>query len=99
FRTTPIGLMRVIAWPQVGGATILVETPAETMARGGLGDDGVLALCRKHFGEQCENATKARPCTWLTFTTVRHRTWHAGKTVLLGRAAYTSHFSVGLDIR
>src|SRR6185503_441680 len=88
-----------IGWPQVGGATILVEAPADTIAAGGLDDDAVLALCREHFGELFEAATKAQPCTWQTFTTVRHRSWHIGKTVVMGRAAYNSHFSVGLDIR
>jgi anthraniloyl-CoA monooxygenase len=99
FRTTPIGFMHVIAWPQVGGATIVVEAPAEAIAACGLSADGVLALCREHFGQQFEAATVAQPCAWQTSTTVRHRSWHVGKTVVMGRAAYNSHFSVGLDVR
>jgi anthraniloyl-CoA monooxygenase len=37
--------------------------------------------------------------TWRPFITVRGPRWHAGKILLMGRAAYTSHFSVGLDVR
>ena len=36
---------------------------------------------------------------WRTFTTLSNRPWHADRTVLLGRAAYTAHFSIGLDLR
>jgi anthraniloyl-CoA monooxygenase len=99
FRPTPIGLLHVVVWPQVGGATIVVEAPAETIAASSLGDDAVLAFCREHFGEQFEAATTPKPCAWQTFMAVRHRSWHAGKAVVMGRAAYNSHHSVGLDIR
>jgi anthraniloyl-CoA monooxygenase len=32
---------------------------------------------------------------WISFVTVRNAVWHAGKTVLLGDAAHTAHFSIG----
>jgi anthraniloyl-CoA monooxygenase len=32
---------------------------------------------------------------WISFTTVRNRTWHRGNVILLGDSAHTAHFSIG----
>ena len=41
------------------------------------------------FGDDAE-------AQWLRFRTVRNERWHSGNLVLVGDAAHTSHFSVGL---
>ncbi|MEU3398823.1 FAD-dependent monooxygenase [Streptomyces filamentosus] len=35
------------------------------------------------------------PAQWLRFRTLTTRTWHHGRTVLLGDAAHTTHYSIG----
>ena len=58
-----------------------------------------LRSARKHFADAFAGASLTATGQWQPFLTVRRRSWYSGKTVALGRAAYTSHFSVGLDIR
>ncbi len=36
---------------------------------------------------------------WREFVTVANRNWHGSNFVVLGSAAYTAHFSVGLELR
>lgn len=101
FRKTPGGTMHTVTWPQAGGATVIVEAPAAVIRANGLdhaNTEAILAFCRKHFADAFEGVV-APMCQWQPFVTVRHRHWNAGKTVVMGRAAYTSHFSVGLDVR
>src|SRR5262249_52814842 len=60
----------------------------------------IIALCRKLFALTLDRIVPAaNGAVWDAFGTLRNRSWHAGKTVLVGRAAYTSHPSVGLDLR
>ena len=102
FHMTPGGVMQVTRWPQVGGATVVVEAPAQTIQSNGLeyaGAEAILAFCQKHFGDAFDGVSAPASSAWRKFATMRHRTWHAGKTVVMGRAAYTSHYSVGLDVR
>ncbi|MEU3606162.1 FAD-dependent monooxygenase [Streptomyces sp. NPDC035033] len=37
----------------------------------------------------------AEPAQWLRFRTLTTRTWHRDRTVLLGDAAHTTHYSIG----
>ncbi|MFE6223698.1 FAD-dependent monooxygenase [Streptomyces sp. NPDC057854] len=37
----------------------------------------------------------AEPAQWLRFRTLTTRAWHHGRTVLLGDAAHTTHYSIG----
>src|SRR5207302_142563 len=45
------------------------------------------------------NEQQARSNLWATFATLRNRSWHHGRTVLLGDAAHTAHFSIGSGTR
>src|SRR5262249_60869770 len=85
------------------GSSVVVETPAETLRVSGLDrapPECIIALCRKLFSLQLDRiAAAADGSIWDSFATVRNRIWHAGNVALLGRAAYTSHDSVGLDLR
>ena len=102
FRATPGGPMHVLARPHAGGSTVIVEAPANVIKANGLDQasaDALLAFCGKHFADAFAGASLTATGQWQPFLTVRRRSWYSGKTVALGRAAYTSHFSVGLDIR
>lgn len=53
-------------------------------------------LCADHLGDHRVLANNSR---WQQFTTVRNRTWSHDRTVLIGDAAHTAHFSVGSGTR
>src|SRR5262249_38597384 len=97
------GLFHSYAVPRGGDeSSILVETPAEVLRLSGLDRapaECIIAYSAKLFGIALDRMLASREGVWSTFTTVRNPAWHAGNVVLLGRAAYTSYFSVGLDIR
>ncbi len=59
-----------------------------------------LAFCRALFPDELKGAAPSEGETgWREFVTVRNRSWHGSNLVVLGSAAYTAHFSVGLDLR
>jgi len=104
FRTTPHGVVHALVLPcGAKGSSVVVETPAEVLRVSGLDRapaECIIAYCRKLFGLTLDRIVPASDgAVWDAFTTVRNRPWHAGNVVLLGRAAYTSHHSVGLDLR
>jgi anthraniloyl-CoA monooxygenase len=102
FWTAPGGIVHSISWPHPSGATVVVEAPPAVIRANGLeqaSPDTILAFCRQHFANEFEDVLPPTRCTWQPFVTRRSKRWHAGKTVLLGPAAYTSHYSVGLDLR
>jgi anthraniloyl-CoA monooxygenase len=104
FRVTEHGIFHAWKLPRgPNGSSVIVETPAETLRVSGLDrapPECIIALCRKLFSVQLDRiAAAADGSIWESFATVRNRSWHAGNVVLLGRAAYTSHGSVGLDLR
>src|SRR5262249_1885723 len=104
FRTTEHGIFHGWKVPRGPNASsIVVETPAETLRVSGLDrapPECIIALCRKLFALPLDRIVAAPDGSiWDSFTTVRNRPWHAGNVVLIGRAAYTSHGSVGLDLR
>jgi anthraniloyl-CoA monooxygenase len=85
-------------------STVIVETREETWKAHGL--DGVntaqsIAFCEKLFGQYLgghalqSNANHLRGSAWLNFNRVTCRNWHHGRTVLIGDAAHTAHFSIG----
>jgi anthraniloyl-CoA monooxygenase len=104
FRTTEHGIFHAWRLPRgPNGSSVIAETPAETLRVSGLDKappECIIALCRKLFSLQLDRIVGAADGSiWESFATVRNRIWHAGNVVLLGRAAYTSHGSVGLDLR
>jgi len=104
FRATEHGIFHAWKLPRGrNGSSIVVETPAETLRVSGLDrapPECIIALCRKLFSLQLDRIVAAADGSiWDSFATVRNRAWHAGNVVLLGRSAYTSHGSVGLDLR
>jgi len=103
FRTTPHGIFHAFALPRGrNGSCVIVETPAEGLSCGldRAPPECIIAYCRKRFSVTLDHIIgSGEAAVWRTFTTVSNRPWHADRTVLLGHAAYTSHFSVGLDLR
>src|SRR5262245_4080105 len=88
FRSTPPGAMHVIAWPRVGGSTVVVEAPAATIEANGDCEDvyDVLAFYRKRFGDAFKGVSlPPKNHAWQPFLTVRSPRWYAGKAVLMGR--------------
>ena len=89
-------------------STFLVETDEATWRKAGFrdehgettpadaSDDAALAylsdVFAPHLGGHRLIGNRTR---WLQFRTVRCARWHDGRTVLLGDAAHTAHYSVG----
>jgi anthraniloyl-CoA monooxygenase len=104
FRVTEHGIFHAWKLPRgPNGSSVVVETPAETLRVSGLDrapPECIIALCRKLLALPLDRIVAAADGSiWDSFATVRNRPWHAGNVVLVGRAAYTSHGSVGLDLR
>jgi anthraniloyl-CoA monooxygenase len=100
FRPTEHGLFQVHAYPFDGStSTFIVETTAQTWRRAGLdamSEEESLAFCQDLFADHLGDARLlSNASVWRTFDTIRNRTWHHGKTVLMGDAAHTAHFSIG----
>ena len=85
-------------------ATFIVECSEPTWRRFGfdkMTTEETIAVCEKVFGKYLNgnalmsNAKHLRGSAWLNFNRVLCERWSTGKTVLLGDAAATAHFSVG----
>jgi anthraniloyl-CoA monooxygenase len=103
FRSLPHGgILHATAWPNATGSTVIVEATADTLRKNNLDRisfDNVLGFCRNHFADELDGARPPQQQAWRPFATVCNQRWHSGSIVLLGSAAYTSHFSIGLDLR
>jgi anthraniloyl-CoA monooxygenase len=85
-------------------STVIVETREETWHAHGLDRASTaesIAFCERLFGAYLgghrlqSNANHLRGSAWLNFNRVSCQRWHHGKTVLIGDAAHTAHFSIG----
>ncbi|MGW5645792.1 FAD-dependent monooxygenase [Saccharopolyspora sp. NPDC003752] len=77
-------------WRRAGFDASTAETPSDTS------DEKSLRYLQKVFAEQLRGYPLIGNRTrWLRFRTVRCARWSAGRTVLLGDAAHTAHFSIG----
>jgi anthraniloyl-CoA monooxygenase len=85
-------------------ATFIVECSEETWRKFGfdrMSTDETIAVCERIFARYLDgnalmsNARHLRGSAWLNFNRVLCERWSYGKTVLLGDAAATAHFSVG----
>jgi anthraniloyl-CoA monooxygenase len=86
-------------------STFIVECSEATWR--GLGFDTMdqaqsIALCERIFAKYLDghalksNAAHLRgSAAWLNFRRINCATWHHGKTILIGDAAHTAHFSIG----
>ena len=85
-------------------STVIVETREETWLAHGLDKANTaqsIAFCEGLFGRYLgghplqSNANHLRGSAWLNFNRVTCKNWHHGRTVLIGDAAHTAHFSIG----
>ncbi|WP_433194614.1 bifunctional salicylyl-CoA 5-hydroxylase/oxidoreductase [Nocardia sp. CA-107356] len=106
---TPYGIMQVHAYPfSADQSTFIVEMhesvwhaagfPAFADREFALGenDEKSIAVLQEIFVDELgEHTLLANNSRWITFTTVRNRTWRNRNIVLIGDAAHTAHFSIG----
>jgi anthraniloyl-CoA monooxygenase len=100
FRENAHGLFQVHAYPFSGTtSTFIVECAEETWHRAGLdtaGEAESIAYCQELFAPELAGARLlSNNSKWISFVTVRNATWRHERTVLLGDAAHTAHFSIG----
>jgi anthraniloyl-CoA monooxygenase len=100
FKDTEHGLFQVHAYPfDERTSTFIVECPEATWRHTGLdgmGEDESLAFCEQLFARDLEgHELLSNRSIWLDFPKVENRVWHHGRTVVLGDAAHTAHFSIG----
>jgi anthraniloyl-CoA monooxygenase len=100
FRQSEHGLFQTHAYPFDGQyGTWIVETDEATWRRAGLdaADEAAsIAYCQRLFGRELRGGRLlSNRSQWISFLTVRNRTWRHGNVVLVGDAAHTAHFSIG----
>jgi len=97
FVETEHGVFQAHAYPfDATTSTFIVETREDTWERAGLGEQESPEFCQALFA----GVLHGRPLltnrsVWLRFNEVRCADWSHGRTVLLGDAAHTAHFSIG----
>jgi anthraniloyl-CoA monooxygenase len=106
---TEFGVFQLHGYPYSGEmSTFIVETDEATWRRAGLdanegavlppgvSDEVGIEFSRRHFAAALAgHRLFANNSKWLNFPTISNRRWHDGRTVLLGDAAHTAHFSIG----
>ncbi len=84
-------------------STFIVECDAATWHRAGLvamDDAASRAYCERLFAPELDgNALVSNRSVWRRFPLLANRRWWAGKTVLIGDALRTGHFSIGSGTR
>ena len=99
FRGTAGGPVWFHAYAYGDTSTCIVECAERTWAE--LGFDrmtpqaSATVLSRIFADELDGRPLMAGSSSWQSFRTVRNETWISGRTVLLGDAAHTAHFSIG----
>uniref|UniRef100_A0AAU3GRJ2 Bifunctional salicylyl-CoA 5-hydroxylase/oxidoreductase n=1 Tax=Streptomyces sp. NBC_01401 TaxID=2903854 RepID=A0AAU3GRJ2_9ACTN len=97
---TEYGVMQLHAYPFCADAsTVIVEMREEVWRAAGLDSCDTARsaeLCAKIFAEALGGRPlRSNKSSWLTFATVSNAHWSHGRTVLIGDAAHTAHFSIG----
>ncbi len=82
-----------------GASTVIIEMREEVWRRAGLdrcGEAESAERCAKIFSDALGGrGLRGNRSTWISFATVTNERWSHGRTVLLGDAAHTAHFSIG----
>ena len=91
-------------------STFLIETDEQTWRRAGFdqaearlasapaeaSDEASMAYLQEAFGEHLDgHSLLGNRTRWLRFPSIRAERWHHGRTVLLGDAIHTAHYSIG----
>ncbi len=104
FRENKHGLFQVHAYPFSGTtSTFIVECDEASWLKAGLdkaGEAESLAYCEQLLADDLDGAPLlSNNSKWISFPTLKTRTWHSQNIVLLGDAAHTAHFSIGSGTR
>ena len=103
FLPTPYGVFHASLTPCGTASVLRVETTAHSLDKAGLARadaQTITRFCEALFaGELKGHKLHPRTSGWRAFDHVRNTRWSLGRMVLVGAAAYTSHPSVGLDLR
>jgi anthraniloyl-CoA monooxygenase len=99
-QTTEWGTFQGTMYPFADAlSTFIVECSRETWERAGLdgaSEEESLEFSQGLFSEFLDgHPLLSNRSLWLSFTTVKNRTWHRDHVVLLGDAAHTAHFTIG----
>jgi anthraniloyl-CoA monooxygenase len=106
---TPYGVMQVHGYPyDATGSTFIVEMHEQVWAKAGFAglasaslapgesDEASIARISELLGHIIgDHAIDANNSKWISFGTLRCRSWRHHNVVLLGDAAHTAHFSIG----
>jgi len=106
---TPYGVMQVHGYPyDATGSTFIVEMHEQVWARAGFAGLAPASLAPGESDEASitritellgyiigDHAIEANNSRWISFGTLRCRSWRHHNVVLLGDAAHTAHFSIG----
>ncbi len=108
FEESPFGLFAVHGYPiDSSTGTFIVETDEQTWLAAGMdrfdtsqppGQSDMFSkeFLQSLFSSQTQGAELlVNNSRWANFRTIRNRSWHNSKCVLLGDSAHTAHFSVG----
>lgn len=100
FRANAHGFFQAHAYPFDGStSTFIVECSEETWRTAGLDDASEadsISYCERLFEQDLAgHRLMSNRSAWISFVTLKNRSWHYDKYVLLGDAAHTAHFSIG----
>jgi anthraniloyl-CoA monooxygenase len=100
FKPTEHGLFQVHAYPfDEHRSTFIVECREPVWRAAGLDsatEADSIAFCEKLFADELGgHRLLSNRSLWLSFPRVHNASWHHGRTVLIGDAAHTAHFSIG----
>jgi anthraniloyl-CoA monooxygenase len=100
FKTGDDGLFQAHAYPFDGRtSTFIVECDEHVWERAGLDEAGEaesIAYCEKLFGDELRgHSLMSNRSKWVSFVTVKNKSWCHHNVVLLGDAAHTAHFTIG----
>jgi 2-polyprenyl-6-methoxyphenol hydroxylase-like FAD-dependent oxidoreductase len=86
-----------------GASTFIVEVDAGTFARAGfarMDESATCALCERVFSQALDgHALISNNSIWRQFPIVHNERWSVRRTVLIGDALHTAHFSIGSGTR
>ncbi|MFJ9810815.1 FAD-dependent monooxygenase [Streptomyces sp. NPDC101158] len=104
FRDTPWGVFRAYAYPSgQPWSSLIVHTSPETWRASGLAsmdETESSRLFEQIFAQDLEGAAVlSKGAPWTRFPHLTCSSWHTDRTVLIGDAAHTAHWSIGSGTR
>lgn len=100
FRDNSDGFFQAHAYPFDGQmSTFIIECDPSSWRKAGLHEASEaesIAYCESLFAEELRgHALRSNNSKWISFETLKTKSWHHGNVVLVGDAAHTAHFSIG----